>query len=216
MYAFEKADYLCAEHLKQVAAMNKKLLQVLEAKCTDMGLSKDSIQQIATVASNGLAEDATDEAIEQRANEYLPILRTMQAEATRWAQGKKPNTPPATQPTKKPNEADVEAIVEAVTAKFQTKFDEQATTINQLSAQLAKSERGNLIATETKKLGLTEADMEFVTIPEDADVAEYLGRYKQSLVNRGLKPADKNVTAEQKQQQETELAKELLAECEVK
>lgn len=196
--------------------MNKKLLQVLEAKCTDMGLSKDSIQQIATVASNGLAEDATDEAIEQRANEYLPILRTMQAEATRWAQGKKPNTPPATQPTKKPNEADVEAIVEAVTAKFQTKFDEQATTINQLSAQLAKSERGNLIATETKKLGLTEADMEFVTIPEDADVAEYLGRYKQSLVNRGLKPADKNVTAEQKQQQETELAKELLAECEVK
>lgn len=196
--------------------MNKKLLQVLEAKCTDMGLSKDSIQQIATIASNGLAEDATDEAIEQRANEYLPILKTMQAEATRWAQTKKPNTPPTTPPTKKPNEADVDAIVEAVTAKFQTKFDEQATTINQLSAQLAKSERGNLIASETKKLGLTEADMEFVTIPEDADVAEYLGRYKQSLVNRGLKPADKNVTAEQKQQQETELAKELLAECEVK
>lgn len=196
--------------------MNKKLLQVLEAKCTDMGLSKDSIQQIATVASNGLAEDATDEAIEQRANEYLPVFKTMQAEATRWAQGKKPNTPPATATAKKPNEADVDAIVEAVTAKLQTKLDEQAATINQLSAQLAKSERGNLIASETKKLGLTEADMEFVTIPEDADVAEYLGRYKQSLVDRGLKPADKNVTAEQKQQQETELAKELLAECEVK
>lgn len=196
--------------------MNKKLLQVLEAKCTDMGLSKDSIQQIATIASNGLAEDATDEAIEQRANEYLPVLKTMQAEATRWAQGKKPVTPPATPPTPKPHEAEVDAIVEAVTAKFQTKFDEQATTITQLQAQLAKSERGNLIASETKKLGLTEADMEFVTIPEDADVADYLGRYKQSLVDRGLKPADKNVTAEQRKQQETELAKELLAECEAK
>lgn len=196
--------------------MNKKLLQVLEAKCTDMGLSKDSIQQIATVASNGLAEDATDEAIEQRANEYLPVLKTMQAEATRWAQGKKPVTPPATPPTPKPHEAEVDAIVEAVTAKFQAKFDEQATTITQLQAQLAKSERGNLIASETKKLGLTEADMEFVTIPEDADVADYLGRYKQSLVDRGLKPADKNVTAEQRKQQETELAKELLAECEAK
>lgn len=193
--------------------MNKKLLQVLEAKCTDMGLSKDSIQQIATVASNGLGEDATDEAIEQRANEYLPVLKTMQAEATRWAQGKKPvTTPPAIKPTEKPHEADVDAIVEAVTAKLQTTLDEQATTITQLQAQLAKSERGNLIASETKKLGLTEADMEFVTIPDDADVAEYLGRYKQSLVNRGLKPADKNVTAEQQQQQETELAKELLAE----
>lgn len=196
--------------------MNKKLLQVLEAKCTDMGLSKDSIQQIATVASNGLGEDATDEAIEQRANEYLPVLKTMQAEATRWAQGKKPATPPATPPAPKPHEADVDAIVEAVTAKFQTKFDEQAATITQLQAQLAKSERGNLIASETKKLGLTEADMEFVTIPEDADVAEYLGRYKQSLVNRGLKPVDKTVTTEQQKQQETELAKELLAECEAK
>lgn len=196
--------------------MNKKLLQVLEAKCTDMGLSKDSIQQIATIASNGLAEDATDEAIEQRANEYLPVLKTMQAEATRWAQGKKPVTPPATPPTPKPHEAEVDAIVEAVTAKFQTKFDEQSATITELKAQLAKSERGNLIASETKKLGLTEADMEFVTIPEDADVADYLGRYKQSLVDRDLKPADKNVTAEQRKQQETELAKELLAECEAK
>lgn len=195
--------------------MNKKLLQVLEAKCTDMGLSKDSIQQIATVASNGLAEDATDEAIEQRANEYLPVFRTMQAEATRWAQGKKPNTPP-TKNTEKPNEAEVAAIVEAVTANLKTTLDEQSATITELKAQLAKNERGNLIASETKKLGLTEADMEFVTIPEDADVADYLGRYKQSLVDRGLKPADKNVTAEQKNQQETELAKELLAECEVK
>nr|DAT49648.1 MAG TPA: hypothetical protein [Bacteriophage sp.] len=113
-------------------------------------------------------------------------------------------------------EANVDAIVEAVTAKFQTKFDEQAATITQLQAQLTKSERGNLIASEAKKLGLNEADMEFVTIPDDADVAEYLGRYKQSLVNRGLKPAETTVTAEQKQQQETELAKELLAECEVK
>lgn len=196
--------------------MNKTLLQVLEAKCTDMGLSKDSIQQIATIASNGLGEDATDEAIEQRANEYLPVLKTMQAEATRWAQGKKPNTPPATPPAKKPNEADVEAIVEAVTAKLQTKLDEQSTTITQLQAQLNKSERSNLIAAEVKKLGLTEADMEFVTIPDDANVAEYLGKYKQSLVDRGLKPADKNVTAEKQKQAEAELATELLAECEVK
>lgn len=197
-------------------AMNKKLLQVLEAKCKDMGLSKDAIEQIAGVASNGLEADATDEAIEQRANEYLPVFKTMQAEATRWAQGKKPATPPTTPPTEKPHEADVEAIVERVTAKLQTTLDEQATTITELQAKLAKSERGNLIATEVKKLGLTEADMEFVTIPEDADVADYLGRYKQSLVDRGLKPADKTATAEQKKQAETELAKELLAECEVK
>ncbi|WP_279167832.1 hypothetical protein [Muribaculum intestinale] len=196
--------------------MNKRLLQVLEAKCKDMGLSKDSIQQITTLASNGLGEDATDEAIEQRANEYLPVFKAMQAEATRWAQGKKPVVPPTTPPIEKPIEANVDAIVEAVTAQLKTQLDEHKTTITELTQRLAKSERGNLIAAETKKLGLTEADMEFITIPEDADVADYLGRYKQSLVDRGLKPADKNVTAEQKKQAETELAKVLLAECEVK
>lgn len=196
--------------------MNKRLLQVLEAKCKDMGLSKDSIQQITTLASNGLGEDATDEAIEQRANEYLPVFKAMQAEATRWAQGKKSVVPPTTPPIEKPIEANVDAIVEAVTAQLKTQLDEHKTTITELTQRLAKSERGNLIATETKKLGLTEADMEFITIPEDADVADYLGRYKQSLVDRGLKPADKNVTAEQKKQAETELAKVLLAECEVK
>ena len=164
--------------------MNKRLLQVLEAKCKDMGLSKDSIQQITTLASNGLGEDATDEAIEQRANEYLPVFKAMQAEATRWAQGKKPVVPPTTPPIEKPIEANVDAIVEAVTAQLKTQLDEHKTTITELTQRLAKSERGNLIAAETKKLGLTEADMEFITIPEDADVADYLGRYKQSLVDR--------------------------------
>lgn len=41
--------------------MHKKLLEKLTAKCKDMGLSTESIQQIAEVASNGLADDATDE-----------------------------------------------------------------------------------------------------------------------------------------------------------
>lgn len=130
--------------------------------------------------------------------------------------GQKSVVPPTTPPIEKPIEANVDAIVEAVTAQLKTQLDEHKTTITELTQRLAKSERGNLIAAETKKLGLTEADMEFITIPEDADVADYLGRYKQSLVDRGLKPADKNVTAEQKKQAETELAKVLLAECEVK
>jgi len=198
--------------------MNEKLLQALIGKCKDMGLSKESIQQIAGVASNGLGDDATEEAIEQRANEYLPILKAMQGEATRWAQQQKPPKPTVTPKpnTENPHEESVDAIVEAVTAKLQSKLDEQQTTISQLQAQLSKSERSTLIASVTKKLGLTDADMEFVSVPEDADVAEYLGKYKQNLVARGLKPTDPNVSAETKEKAESELATTLLAEFEAK
>lgn len=44
--------------------MHKKLLEKMTAKCKDMGLSTESVQQIAEVASNGLADDASDEDVE--------------------------------------------------------------------------------------------------------------------------------------------------------
>ena len=39
-----------------------------------------------------------------------------------------------------------------------------------------------------KELGLTDADMEFVTVPEGKDPGEFLTGYKQHLINKGLKP----------------------------
>ena len=54
--------------------------------------------------------------------------------------------------------------------------------------------------------------MEFVTIPEDANVAEYLGKYKQSLVDRGLKPVDSSVSKEEREKAESDLAETMLNE----
>lgn len=189
--------------------MNKKLLELLVAKCKDMGLSEESIQKIAGIASNGLADDATDEVIETRANEYLPILKTMQGEATRWAQNKNPKTQ---QQEEKLNEASIEAIIKKVTENLSTKIDEQNTVIGNLQKQLGESQRNVVIANEMQKLGLTEADMEFVTIPADANVVEYLGKYKQSLVDRGLKPVDSSVSKEDKEKAESDLAETMLNE----
>ena len=69
--------------------MHKTLLEKLTAKCKDMGLSTESIQQIAEVASNGLADDAAEADVEARANLYLPVIKAMQGEATRWVNAKK-------------------------------------------------------------------------------------------------------------------------------
>ena len=200
--------------------MNKKLLELLTAKCKDMGLSEAALQQIAGIASNGLDENATAEAIEERVKQYEPIMKAMQSEATRWAQKKQqephtPATPPAP-PTPEPDEAEPwKAAIEAMEQKYAGTLKTQSDTIAQLQQQLEGGQRNAVIAAEMKKLGLTEADMEFVTIPADAKVDEYLGKYKQSLVNRGLKPADPNVSQEAKEKAESDMAAAMLKQFSV-
>lgn len=200
--------------------MNKKLLENLKAKCKDMGLSEAALEQIAGIASNGLAETATDEAIEERAKQYVPILQAMQGEATRWAQKNKqepptPPTPPAP-PQPKLDEAEPwKAAIAEIEKKYAGVMETQNTTIQELQAKLAASERTGVIAAAMKKLGLTEADMEFVSIPADANIDEYLGKYKQSLVNRGLKPADPNASKEAKDKAESDMADAMLKQFSV-
>ena len=194
--------------------MHKKLLEKLTAKCKDMGLSAESIQQIAEVASNGLADDATDEDVEARANQFVPVLKTMQGEATRWVNAK--NNPSHQQQQQqqqpKPKEADdvVQAVLAAMEEKYGTQLKQQTDTISKLQQQLATGERKALIAGAMKRLGLTEKDMEFVSVPADANVDEYLGKYKQNLVDRGRKPADSNVSQEAKTKAESDMADAML------
>ena len=195
--------------------MHKKLLEKLTAKCKDMGLSAESIQQIAEVASNGLADDATDEDVEARANQFVPALKTMQGEATRWVNAKnKPSQQQQQQQQQqpKPKEADdvVQAVLAAMEEKYGTQLKTQADTITSLQEKLATGERKALIAGAMKRLGLTEKDMEFVSVPADANVDEYLGKYKQNLVDRGLKPADSNVSQEAKTKAESDMADAML------
>lgn len=194
--------------------MHKKLLEKLTAKCKDMGLSAESIQQITEVASNGLADDATDEDVEARANQFVPVLKTMQGEATRWVNAKnKPSQQQQQQQQQpKPKEADdvVQAVLAAMEEKYGTQLKQQTDTISKLQQQLATGERKALIAGAMKRLGLTEKDMEFVSVPADANVDEYLGKYKQNLVDRGLKPADSNVSQEAKTKAESDMADAML------
>lgn len=75
-------------------------------------------------------------------------------------------------------------------SKMEEKWKPYQQEIDTYKAEKAKSDRQNLIAGKVKELGLTDDDMEFVTVPENKEVTEYLTGYKQSLINRGLKPAE--------------------------
>lgn len=193
----------------------EKLIKVLTAKCKDMGLSADAIGEIAgfAVAGNGLNDASTDEEIENAANQYLPLAKAMQGEATRWAQKKQEPPTPPTPPAPKPSEAgEMRAMLEELINPLKTTIESQNKTIEGLQAQLAGNERAALIKSEMAKLGLTEEDMEFVPVPSDANVTEFLGKYKQSLVNRGLKPKDTSVSRQEATKANTELADSMLKE----
>lgn len=75
-------------------------------------------------------------------------------------------------------------------SKLEEKLKPYKQEIDSYKADKAKAERQNIIASKIKELGLTDDDMAFVTVPEDKDPGEFLTGYKQSLINRGLKPAE--------------------------
>lgn len=62
--------------------------------------------------------------------------------------------------------------------------------IETLKKDKSQSDRQAAISNAMKKLGLTEDEMQFVTVPEDKDPEEYLTGYKQHLITKGLKPVD--------------------------
>ena len=75
---------------------------------------------------------------------------------------------------------------------FNTKLEERwkpfQKRIDTYEAERTKSQRQATITSVMKELGLTDDDMEFVTVPEGKEPKEYLTGYKQHLINKGLKP----------------------------
>lgn len=197
--------------------MNKKLLDIMKVKCKDMGLSQASLEKIAEIASDGLKEEATEEELNERFTKYEPILKTMQSEATRWAQSKQAPPPPTQVPPQpKLDEAEPwKAYIDEIEKKYSQTLQTQTEVITKLQSQLAEGERKSTIAEEMKKLGLTQKDMEFVTVPADANIAEYLGKYKQSLIDRGLKPQSTEVAAEVRNKAENDMAEAMLKQFSV-
>jgi hypothetical protein len=83
-------------------------------------------------------------------------------------------------------------------------------------AQNRQAVRKAEIDAKVKELGLTDADMKFVAVPEEKDVAEFLAEYRQNLIERGLKPIEASVTAVTDVKDAKERADEWLNRIEVK
>lgn len=178
--------------------MNKRLFKALTERCKDMGLTDKALKEFAERASEGLAEDATDEDIEKAVDSVAVFARITQGEITRKTR-KIHNQPDAggdnaaaTGAKGEGDASDLEATIKSVldqrlngiTAKVDALEKENAA----LKAEKAKSERTATIASKAKELGIPDFLVRHLAIAEDADIDKALGEIKQDLVNGSLMP----------------------------
>lgn len=183
--------------------MKKKLLDALKTKF--MGIDEAVLERMATKRAEGLTDESKITAIvdgitiqdvvksygDYRANEAAASSVSNYEEKHGLKDGK-PVTKGVNEETGKEGKKTYTAdeLDSYFNSKMEEKWKPYQQEIDAYKAEKAKSERQALITNKAKELGLSDNDMEYVTVPEDKDVAEFLTGYKQSLINRGLKPAE--------------------------
>lgn len=174
--------------------MNKKLLTVLQTKCKDFGLTDNAIEDLCKTGSEGLADDASDEDIEKKADSLVPFARMMQGEVTRKAQKKSPKetkeTKTTTEKEEKGGESEEPDWFKTYRAEQEKKLAAITAENEKLKSERSKSERDALIAKTAEELGIPSFLMKRISIADDADVKKELTEYKQELVNNKLVSAE--------------------------
>lgn len=183
--------------------MKKKLLEALKTKF--IGVDEAVLERMATKRAEGLTDESKITAIvdgitiqdvvksygDYRANEAAASSVSNYEEKHGLKDGK-PVTKGVNEETGKEGKKTYTAdeLDSYFNSKMEEKWKPYQQEIDAYKAEKAKSERQALITSKAKELGLSDNDMEYVTVPEDKDVTEFLTGYKQSLINRGLKPAE--------------------------
>lgn len=166
--------------------MNKKLLEKLQDKCKDFGLSEKAIEDLAELGSDGLTDETSDEDIEKKADSLVPTAKLLQAEVTRKAQ-KRTTTPPKTVENSDEEPDWFKNYKEQQEKQMQELRNENAA----MKAEKSKAERGAAIAAMAKELGIPDLMMKHFSIADDADIEKVLTEYKQDLITSKLMPAEK-------------------------
>lgn len=184
--------------------MKKKLLDALKTKF--VGIDGVILERIAEKKAEGVTDEAKITTIvdgitlqdvvksygDYRANEAAKSSVSNYEEKHGLKDGKPVTTTGENEEKGKGGKKTytAEELDSYFSSKLEEKWKPYQQEIDNYKAEKAKTERQALITSKAKELGLTDDDMEFVTVPEGKDVSEFLTGYKQSLINRGLKPAE--------------------------
>jgi len=177
--------------------MKEKIKAKLQDAVKDYGLSDEAIESLATLASKGLKEDASDDDIQNAVNTFAEIGKTMQGETTRKVQAAKKQFEEDSKKLEDETKGKKEDPSKDMPDSFKTWKAEIEKTIKTLQDENAalKSEkksadRASEIAGIAKELGIPDYLMKNYAIADDADARKQLTEFKQDLVNNKLLPKD--------------------------
>jgi len=186
--------------------MKEKIFSRLKAGIAINGKTDVSDETLNAIVDAIGAQIADESKIDEALTPYIAAMKSVQgninavaaaaAKAEREARAelerqlnelKKqvPNLPPADPPKNGLTVEDVKKMLEDTIKPYTAKIAE-------FEQKDAKAAREADIAAKVKEMGLTDADMKYVQIPDDGDVTAFLTGYKQHLIDRGLKPIDPN------------------------
>lgn len=182
--------------------MKKKLLDALKTKFS--GVSEAILDRIATKKAEGVTDESQITAIvdginfqyvltsygDYRANEANISSVNNYEEKYGLKDGKPVNAGGSEEGKGKEGKKTYTAdeLDDYISSKLEERWKPLQQKMEAYEAERTKSERQTTIANVMKELGLSEDEMQFVTVPEDKDPKEYLTGYKQHLINKGLKP----------------------------
>lgn len=172
--------------------MKQKIKTLLAEKAKDYGLSSKAIDDLVAIGINGLADDASDEEIEERVDSLVPFAKAMQGEVTRKTQ-KPPKT--KTKPAKDDDDDDDDdGNDDDRIPKWAKTMQESLASLKQenetLKKEKATSERKAAISAKARELGIPDVHMKRFAIGDDEDIEKVLTEYKQELVTASLMPKE--------------------------
>ncbi len=182
--------------------MKKKLLDALKTKFS--GVSEVILDRIATKKAEGVTDESQITAIVDGIN-FQDVLtsygdyRANEANVSSVKNYEEKHGLKDGKPVTNGGEGDnkggkttytVEELDGYFTSKLAAAIKPYKDEIDTLKKDKSQIDRQTAISNAMKKLGLTEDEMQFVTVPEDKEPEEYLTGYKQHLITKGLKSAD--------------------------
>jgi len=194
MHFLGKYHYLCRRITIYLYNMNKKLREALSLKCKDMGLTDKALDELATLGSDGLSDDASDEDITKKVDLLVPYAKMTQGEITRKTSKK---TTQSKQQSKGEGEHEGESTGDEAPEwfrKYQQSNDAALKALQEenaaLKAEKAKEQRQGEIAEKAKKLGIPSYLLKRMSFADDADLDKELAEIKQDLVTNNLMPKE--------------------------
>lgn len=165
--------------------MKEKVLEKLKTEYDNLGFSEKAFDGVADYLSKTVTED-TD--LDNAVGGVGGLLKVFQGETDR-ERSKRSELEKKLKELESAKEGEVDAVDEV-----DDKDDEVSTKISQLEEMILRIQQENELLTKRKQLqeiakakDVPSGLLDYVNIPNDVDLEEFVGNLAQELVNSGLK-----------------------------